>query len=332
MPLPLIVAGYAIGSAVAGGSAAGGLGAFRMRKAKKAIEESRATVEKAEKSTARRRTECEEAFTRLGEAKLLAMQAGLVPFHDAFEKLKDVDLTVETPDEEAPVIDQVRVREAGRVTLSTLDALAGAGVAGAAGAVASAGATAAVGAFATASTGTAISAIGGIAATNATMAWLGGGALAAGGGGMAAGAAVLSGIAAAPAFLVGGVFLHVKGRDALARAEEFEADVEGAVAKHRESQTILKAAAELAIGVQDLVQQFGGIVARESGWLDATASREADWDKLEDSERERTRQLVSLAIALSDLVHTPIIDDEGVLTSAIREAYSRGRVLASVAE
>jgi transposase-like protein len=54
--------------------------------------------------------------------------------------------------------------------------------------------TSAVGALAAASTGTAISSLSGAAATNAVMAWLGGGAIAAGGGGMAAGAVVLAGI------------------------------------------------------------------------------------------------------------------------------------------
>lgn len=46
--------------------------------------------------------------------------------------------------------------------------------------------------FGTASTGTAISALSGAAATNAALAWLGGGAVAAGGGGVAAGQALLS--------------------------------------------------------------------------------------------------------------------------------------------
>ena len=46
--------------------------------------------------------------------------------------------------------------------------------------------------FGTASTGTAISALSGAAATNAALAWLGGGALAAGGGGMVAGHAFLA--------------------------------------------------------------------------------------------------------------------------------------------
>jgi len=45
--------------------------------------------------------------------------------------------------------------------------------------------------FATASTGASISALSGGAATNATMAWLGGGSVATGGGGMAAGSVVL---------------------------------------------------------------------------------------------------------------------------------------------
>jgi hypothetical protein len=46
-------------------------------------------------------------------------------------------------------------------------------------------------AFGTASTGTAISSLSGAAATNAALAWFGGGAISAGGGGMAAGATVL---------------------------------------------------------------------------------------------------------------------------------------------
>lgn len=74
---------------------------------------------------------------------------------------------------------------------------AGAGAAGAGlgVAVVTMGPTVAMGVattFGVASTGTAISALSGAAATNAALAWLGGGALAAGGGGMAAGEAFLA--------------------------------------------------------------------------------------------------------------------------------------------
>lgn len=81
-----------------------------------------------------------------------------------------------------------------RKALETSAKSAGAGVAAGA-AVASMAPTAAMWVattFGTASTGTAISALSGAAATNAALAWLGGGALAAGGGGMAAGHALLA--------------------------------------------------------------------------------------------------------------------------------------------
>lgn len=71
----------------------------------------------------------------------------------------------------------------------------GAAGVGAGVAVVTLGPTAAMGVattFGVASTGTAISALSGAAATNAALAWLGGGALAAGGGGMAAGSAFLA--------------------------------------------------------------------------------------------------------------------------------------------
>jgi len=66
-----------------------------------------------------------------------------------------------------------------------------------------------------ASTGAAISGLSGAAATNATLAWFGGGALAAGGTGMAGGAAVLGGLFAIPL-----VFFAAKGSHKKAR--EFE--------------------------------------------------------------------------------------------------------------
>lgn len=71
----------------------------------------------------------------------------------------------------------------------------GAAGVGAGVAIVTLGPTAAMGiatTFGVASTGTAISALSGAAATNAALAWLGGGALAAGGGGMAAGSAFLA--------------------------------------------------------------------------------------------------------------------------------------------
>lgn len=105
----------------------------------------------------------------------------------------------------------------------------------AAGVASNIGITALVMSIGTASTGTALSALSGAAATNAFLAFLGGGSLAAGGGGMALGSIVLGGITFAPAVLIGGFIMDeiMKGKleDAkqeLAKAEKvFEARREG---------------------------------------------------------------------------------------------------------
>ena len=62
-----------------------------------------------------------------------------------------------------------------------------------------------------ASTGTAISTLSGAAAWNATLAWFGGGAIAAGGGGMALGSLVLGGITILPALAIGGFLAATEG-------------------------------------------------------------------------------------------------------------------------
>lgn len=89
----------------------------------------------------------------------------------------------------------------------------GAAGVGAGVAVAALGPTAAMGiatTFGVASTGTAISALSGAAATNAALAWLGGGALAVGGGGMAAGNAFLA-LAGPAGWAIAGVSLLTSG-------------------------------------------------------------------------------------------------------------------------
>lgn len=119
--------------------------------------------------------------------------------------------------------EQTQVSVLRTLTESTAGAIAGVGV----GAGTAAGVFAAVSAAATASTGTAIASLSGAAASSATLAWLGGGSLAAGGIGVAGGTAVLTGIVALPALLAVGGVLVWKGRklrrEAGAEAEKLDA-------------------------------------------------------------------------------------------------------------
>lgn len=97
------------------------------------------------------------------------------------------------------------------------------------GALAGFGVYGAVPMIATASTGTAISTLSGAAATNATLAWLGGGSLAAGGFGMAGGMVALGGIVAGPALAIGGFMLASKAEEALTEARAYSAEIDEAI-------------------------------------------------------------------------------------------------------
>jgi hypothetical protein len=97
--------------------------------------------------------------------------------------------------------------------------IAGSGI----GIATSAGAWAAVSALGVASTGTAIGSLSGVAASNAILAFFGGGSLATGGGGMALGSAVVGGLAVVPAVMVGSWLTH---RAANKKRSEIEPQIE----------------------------------------------------------------------------------------------------------
>lgn len=118
---------------------------------------------------------------------------------ESFDKIRNVPSDKKLQYEELKKIRLSWKQQAEKIESDYKNAVAknagkGAAGLGAGMAVAALGPSAAMGiatTFGVASTGTAISALSGAAATNAALAWLGGGALAAGGGGMAAGNALL---------------------------------------------------------------------------------------------------------------------------------------------
>ncbi|ADO05336.1 hypothetical protein HPSAT_02965 [Helicobacter pylori Sat464] len=99
------------------------------------------------------------------------------------------------------------------------------------GVLAAYGAYTGVGLFASASTGTAIAGLRGVAATNATLAWLGGGALSVGGLGVIGGMAVLGGLVAGPALAILGAVSAGEMEEKLEKAKAYHSQVEVAVKK-----------------------------------------------------------------------------------------------------
>lgn len=145
-------------------------------------------------------------YTSLNEIQLLFDAIRNVPDENKlkYESLKEIRVTWKEQAEKIELeYKKAEVKVAGQGAAGV-----GAGVA-----VAALGPTAAMGiatTFGVASTGTAISALSGAAATNAALAWLGGGALAAGGGGIAAGSAFLS-LAGPVGWAIAGVSILASG-------------------------------------------------------------------------------------------------------------------------
>ena len=185
----------------------------------------------------------EAEYKRLGESandyalRLFEVRKSAALAIDRVEKY--VNALANTPKEFVKEIAEVKlsIKEFNEAVIiereSTAGNIKGASAAGigvaAGGAVATLGPTAAMAVattFGTASTGTAIASLSGAAATNAALAWLGGGTLAAGGGGMSAGSAFLA--MAGPvgwaiggfAVVGGGAFAAYKNKQAAEKANE----------------------------------------------------------------------------------------------------------------
>lgn len=186
-------------------------------RAKRVFEESSNRLDDSRKETNR-------AFENLGRTKL-KVSSTIKEWIELFERIKNIE------QEELIIKDFKLSNKKEFVELKDisikLDEIAGAGAASlTSGALAGLGAYGGAMTFATASTGTAIGSLSGAAATNATLAWFGGGALSAGGAGMAGGAAVLGGIVAGPVILVAGMIAASKAEKARADAYSNLKDIE----------------------------------------------------------------------------------------------------------
>ncbi|WP_016949725.1 hypothetical protein [Anabaena sp. PCC 7108] len=190
-------------------------------------------------------------------------------------------------------------------------------VAGAAAGQAATGLATSVG---VASTGAAISGLSGAAAWNATLAWLGGGSLAAGGGGMALGTVVLGGITVAPALAVGGFVIAGKGEKALTEAREYEAKVNVEIAK-------LETAKEFLQQVRRRIDELSVVVdsLNKCAVVSLNQLESQPFDRKRDA--AKFQQVALLIKALAEIMKTPILDSEGKLNPATATVQSKYRTL-----
>lgn len=198
--------------------------------------------------------------------------------------------------------------------ISAIELAGGLGTAALAGAGAGTAATMAATALGSASTGAALSSLSGAAAHSALLAWFGGGSLAAGGGGMALGAAVLGGIVAAPALLVGTMVAAQQGEQRMTQAQAYAAEVDRALAELALRVEGFTAVIRRTDEVQDVTERLGALLMTQVRQGEAL-EREGGVDG---PHRERfVRAIYQAAVtckSLKDVMKVPIVDEHLAVT------------------
>lgn len=170
----------------------------------------------------------------------------------------------------------------------------------------------AVAALGTASTGTAIGTLSGIAASNATLAWLGGGALAVGGGGIALGTVVLGGIAIVPAV----TYLIYKGKfDYSQEREDIDQKYQEVLEYAKSAQQIIKSFTELT----RLIDNTIGVLQRfQSGLNQLNKQTEHIRTQIGDNYKKYTQEQqqilqkhIAYALRFHTLMNTPLMREDG---------------------
>lgn len=228
MPLPFILMGAAI--TAAGYGAKKGYDGYKdkseanaiVSSSQEAYEKTKAYFDNINESLSTQLTELGELQLHIGSdfGEFRKIASSLL---EKLHQSGQCDLTVDIPKHQLKKIDGLVLS-----TTAYLGKIVGAGVAGAAAAYAVYGG---VMAFAAASTGISIASLSGVAATNATLAAIGGGSLAAGGFGMAGGTLILGGVVAAPIAAIAGWAFASHAEEALENAKKIQVETNEAMFK-----------------------------------------------------------------------------------------------------
>lgn len=348
MPLPLILGAAAL--------IAGGYGVKKGFDAKEDFDaaesynsEAKETYDDAMSSLESKREKTQRALEDLGEIKFYIYEKSIIPFVRIYSQIKTINFlelngfSNNNNVSEISSHDMIDLKssatEMESIVAGGVSALGAGGLAGLA-------VYGGVGALGTASTGTAIGALSGVAATNATLAWLGGGSLAAGGFGVAGGMAVLGGIVAGPVLAVGGMMMSSKAEaaredaysnylEAKKAAEEMGLAGDMVDAIRLRTEEIDKIIRSLNTRLQPALTQMATIVDRRNqignsfiNWIKSFFGKSpASYTNYSDEEKRTIYACFSLAKTLKNVLEVPILNDNGKVTLESKELIKSPEVL-----
>lgn len=317
MPLPLLFIGIAAITGATGVGATVKAGVDQSH-AKSINKDANSRVEFSGQLLDTCRKQCGLSIQRLGEEKVFVLNNGIKEFLDHFKLIKNVDFSQskEITEFSKLNLEDIQFDELEKMVRLSLSIAEG-GVAGVAGGALTAfGAYGLVTTFASASTGTAIASLSGVAASNATLAFFGGGSLAAGGLGVAGGTAVLGGLVAGPALLVMGIITGAKAGKNLqeaysnaAKADEICAELglatEECINIRRRSYIFYSILAKLDSYLYPINQEMKRIISTEG----------TDYSFYSENSKNTIAAAVSTVASIKSVLDTSLLTDEGKLTA-----------------
>jgi len=324
MPLPFILAGVAL--------AAGGYGLkkgidavdnyntadYYNDKAKKIYNEAKEKLSRKKKST-------NKHLETLGEVKISIYKGSLNKFASVFSRIKNVDFKDRLQLGLLDNIDAQDILDIKDIVIKLQEVVGGAVAAIGSGALAGFGAWGGVGALATASTGTAIASLSGAAATNATLAWLGGGSLAAGGFGMTGGMVVLGGIVTGPVLAVGGMMLASKAEEAKHVAYENFDKAKAASEQIDATCVVLDAIYKRTDEFINILTLLDPILIDYNKKLENLVSMSDDYTMYGKWEKNIVMITSSIAKTVKNICDAPIIDKNGNITQKSKEVIETSK-------
>lgn len=350
MPLPLILGGIA--------AVAGAVGIYKGAKSVSNNNEARDLNERAEEIYDEALAELESAkeettaaLAELGELKLRVWDDQMGRFVRVVEKVTTVELqgSAAVDGDRMAILGEQELSEMRQVSLQASEVVSSGFKSLGAGALAGVASYGGAMMFASASTGTALSALSGVAATNATLAWFGGGSLAAGGLGMAGGAAILGGIVAGPAIALGGFLMEAKSKKNLAEAKSNLSKAKKAAEEFRMGASMLQAICDISKhfteAIEEMSSRMDSMMDRlEQSIAEAEKNRNKRcsfkvkqffyrilgkrlplyYDDLNLKQKETLHAAYQMAQAMKLLLETPLLDKEGALNEqcvAVIEPY-----------
>jgi len=333
MPIPFILGGIAV--------AAGAFGVKKGLDAKEDMEEAKELAEyaqdlarEAEQRIEKARKSTSKAIEDLGRTKISILSTSMKEFVNSFSRIKNINFKDSVGLEELKDFtpDSTDFSNLEKASFKAADLTSGGLGSLAAGSLVAYGAYSAVGsAFlgaTTATAGTAIAGLSGAAATNATLAWLGGGALATGSAtafGVTGGMVVLGGLVAGPALAIGGAFMASKAKEALYEAEENYDKARAFAEQSKNIASSLNAIKKRAGQIETVLSRLDEYFAKSNDTMKSVIAKSGtNWNRYTAEDKKAVGVCAQLAKTIKIILDTSLLSENGKLSPDADKAVALG--------